>query len=268
MSILQNLVAASQLDESVLRQQARSRQAQWQSWLAPISDSQPTGSDPGYDDDFQRIREEVNKISGVDTVLICQLAGRRWLATTKISGVVTYYCWARLHQDGKLAWPMGWSCWQAGCNDMVMQLYPQRERSRKAALEWHGGTSYLRQSFTFSSCGGRTHWAVTVGALLLIDVTLSDDENQKHHGQIWNSGVATGSRLIERGSRCGWCRRRRRTGGWLKPSAREYEAPVLSQHHLGSGSAGPGREPLTAYLQGCSTRWLACRTSANEKPSS
>ncbi|MDR8378998.1 type VI secretion system protein TssA, partial [Acinetobacter baumannii] len=57
MSILQNLVAASQLDESVLRQQARSRQENWQSWLAPISDSQPTGDDPGYDDDFQRIRE-------------------------------------------------------------------------------------------------------------------------------------------------------------------------------------------------------------------
>ena len=74
MSILQNLVAASQLDESVLRQQARSRQAQWQSRLAPISDAQPTGDDPGYDDDFQRIRDEVNKISGVDTELICQLA--------------------------------------------------------------------------------------------------------------------------------------------------------------------------------------------------
>ncbi|VTN23739.1 type VI secretion-associated protein [Klebsiella pneumoniae] len=74
MSILQNLVAASQLDESVLRQQARSRQAQWQSWLAPVSDAQPTGDDPGYDDDFQRIRDEVNKISGVDTELICQLA--------------------------------------------------------------------------------------------------------------------------------------------------------------------------------------------------
>ncbi|MCS6037810.1 type VI secretion system ImpA family N-terminal domain-containing protein [Klebsiella pneumoniae subsp. pneumoniae] len=64
------------MDESVLRQQARSRQAQWQSWLAPISDAQPTGDDPGYDDDFQRIRDEVNKISGVDTELICQLAGR------------------------------------------------------------------------------------------------------------------------------------------------------------------------------------------------
>lgn len=86
--------------------------------LAPISDSQPTGSDPGYDDDFQRIREEVNKISGVDTVLICQLAGQL-LATTKDIRIVTYYCWARLHRDGKLAWPMGWSCWQACCNDMV-----------------------------------------------------------------------------------------------------------------------------------------------------
>ncbi len=118
MSILQNLVAASQLDESVLRQQARSRQAHWQSWLAPISDSQPTGSDPGYDDDFQRIREEVNKISGVDTELICQLAGQL-LATTKDIRIVTYYCWARLHRTGKLAWPMGWSCWQACCNDMV-----------------------------------------------------------------------------------------------------------------------------------------------------
>lgn len=107
MSILQNLVAASQLDESVLRQQARSRQAQWQSWLAPISDSQPTGSDPGYDDDFQRIREEVNKISGVDTVLICQLAGQL-LATTKDIRIVTYYCWARF-APGRGSWLGRWA---------------------------------------------------------------------------------------------------------------------------------------------------------------
>ncbi|MCS5781101.1 type VI secretion system ImpA family N-terminal domain-containing protein [Klebsiella pneumoniae subsp. pneumoniae] len=95
------------MDESVLRQQARSRQAQWQSWLAPISDSQPTGSDPGYDDDFQRIREEVNKISGVDTVLICQLAGQL-LATTKDIRIVTYYCWARLHR-GRGSWLGRWA---------------------------------------------------------------------------------------------------------------------------------------------------------------
>ena len=130
MGILQNLVAASQLDESVLRQQARSRQAQWQSWLSPISDSQPTGSDPGYDDDFQRIREEVNKISGVDTVLICQLAGQL-LATTKISGLLPITAGPVCTRTGKLAWPMGWSCWQACCNDMVCSFIRSATSSRK-----------------------------------------------------------------------------------------------------------------------------------------
>ena len=106
MSILQNLVAASQLDESVLRQQARSRQAQWQSWLAPISDAQPTGDDPGYDDDFQRIREEVNKISGVDTELICQLAEKLLTQTCKDLRVITFYVWARLQRRRALR------CWR------------------------------------------------------------------------------------------------------------------------------------------------------------
>lgn len=83
MSILQNLVAASQLDESVLRQQAVTSGAV-AVWLAPISDAQPTGDDPGYDDDFQRIRDEVNKISGVDTELICQLAEKLLTQTCRI----------------------------------------------------------------------------------------------------------------------------------------------------------------------------------------
>lgn len=74
MSILQNLVAACQADEIQLRQQAQARTENWQPWLAPVSVASPTGEDPGYDDDFQRIREEVNKLSGIDTGLICTLA--------------------------------------------------------------------------------------------------------------------------------------------------------------------------------------------------
>ncbi|HDU9761875.1 TPA: type VI secretion system ImpA family N-terminal domain-containing protein, partial [Klebsiella pneumoniae] len=165
MSILQNLVAASQLDESVLRQQARSRQAQWQSWLAPISDSQPTGSDPGYDDDFQRIREEVNKISGVDTVLICQLAGQL-LATTKDIRIVTYYCWARLHQDGEAGLADGLELLAGLLQRYGMQLYPQRDRSRKAALEWLAGTRILDSLSLFPEVV-REDARRTVGALLL-----------------------------------------------------------------------------------------------------
>jgi len=81
MDILQNLVAACQADETLLRQQAQARTENWQPWLAPVSATCPAGEDPGYDDDFQRIREEVNKLSGIDTGLICTLA-EKLLATT------------------------------------------------------------------------------------------------------------------------------------------------------------------------------------------
>ena len=70
MDALQNLVVACQADETLLRQQAQSRMESWQSWLTPISEINPTGEDPGYDDDFQRIREEVNKLSGIRRGLI------------------------------------------------------------------------------------------------------------------------------------------------------------------------------------------------------
>lgn len=48
--------------------------AQWASWLLPITAENPLGDDPSYHDDFERIREEVNKLSGADTDLICTLA--------------------------------------------------------------------------------------------------------------------------------------------------------------------------------------------------
>lgn len=101
MDALLNLVVACQADETLLRQQAQSRMESWQRWLTPISEINPTGEDPGYDDDFQRIREEVNKLSGIDTGLICQLAEKVLTTEAKDVRVATYYCWARLHQDGE-----------------------------------------------------------------------------------------------------------------------------------------------------------------------
>ncbi|WP_230492942.1 type VI secretion system domain-containing protein [Martelella alba] len=83
MSTLQNLVAASQADETQRRQQAQTRTENWQSWFAPVSDASPAGGDPGYDDDFQRTREGVNKLSGIDTGLICTFAEKLLTTTAK-----------------------------------------------------------------------------------------------------------------------------------------------------------------------------------------
>lgn len=58
-------------------------------------------ANPGYDDDFQLMREEVNKLSGADADLICTLAEKLLTTTTKDIRVATYYAWARLHREGE-----------------------------------------------------------------------------------------------------------------------------------------------------------------------
>lgn len=118
----------------MLRQQAQSRMESWQRWLTPISEINPTGEDPGYDDDFQRIREEVNKLSSIDTGLICQLAEKVLITVAKDVRVATYYCWARLHQDGETGFAEGLELLAGLLTQYGTQLHPQRERSRKADL--------------------------------------------------------------------------------------------------------------------------------------
>ena len=118
----------------MLRQQAQSRMESWQRWLTPISEINPTGEDPGYDDDFQRIREEVNKLSGIDTGLICQLAEKVLITVAKDVRVATYYCWARLHQYGETGFAEGLELLAGLLTQYGTQLHPQRERSRKADL--------------------------------------------------------------------------------------------------------------------------------------
>src|SRR5437868_6768969 len=64
---------------SLARQQAE----RWQPWLQPISADSPVGEDPGYDDDFQRMREEVNKLSGADAERVVQMAEKLLIHTCK-----------------------------------------------------------------------------------------------------------------------------------------------------------------------------------------
>jgi type VI secretion system protein VasJ len=115
MSTLQNLVAACQADETSCEAGAGTHES-WQPWLAPVSDTRPTGEDPGYDDDFQRIREEVNKLSGIDTGLICTLAEKLLTTTAKDIRIATYYCWARCTRTAKPALPKGLNCWRDCCS--------------------------------------------------------------------------------------------------------------------------------------------------------
>jgi type VI secretion system protein VasJ len=115
---------------------AREQAGRWQHWLQPISSDSPVGQDPGYDDDFQRIREEVNKLSGADAEQVIQLAEKLLTHTCKDLRVATYYLWARLHKEGDMGLADGLSLLAALVERYAIDLLPARPNSRKVALEW------------------------------------------------------------------------------------------------------------------------------------
>ncbi|MCW8278238.1 type VI secretion system protein TssA [Pseudomonas sp. PCH199] len=108
----------------------------WQAWLHPISDESPVGEDPGYDDDFQRMREEVNKLSGADVDQVAQLAEKLLTQRCKDLRVATYYLWARLHKAGEAGLADGLSLLAALVERFADGVLPARPNSRKLALEW------------------------------------------------------------------------------------------------------------------------------------
>lgn len=150
---------------------ARQEIARWDAWLLPVSAESPAGSDPGYDDDFERMREEVNKLSGADTELICTLAEKLLMTVCKDVRVATYYLWARLHKEGG----KGLADALALLAGMLIQyqdtLLPERTNSRKAAIEWLAGQRVL-DSLSLYPEVERQEFSRAVALLISIQQTL------------------------------------------------------------------------------------------------
>ncbi|EIK93351.1 type VI secretion-associated protein [Pseudomonas sp. M47T1] len=122
---------------------ARDQAERWQPWLLPISADSPVGEDPGYDDDFQRMREEVNKLSGADAERVVQLAEKLLTHTCKDLRVGTYYLWARLQKDGEAGLADGLTLLAALVERYAAEVLPARPNSRKMALEWLASSKVL-----------------------------------------------------------------------------------------------------------------------------
>jgi len=256
MSTLQNLVTTCQADETHLRQQAQARTENWQAWLAPLSNTCPTGEDPGYNDDFQRIREEVNKISGIDTGLICTLAKKLLTATTKDIRIATYYCWARLHQDGETGFAEGLELLAGLLQCYGTQLHPRRERSRKPALEWLAGSRVL-DSLSLWPEVVRDDALRTTGALLCIRDSL-EAESKASRPELNALYSALESRLVKAGgvdaavpqNACN------KVQPQTSMHTTEPDMPVLSRITSGQDLLTQART-LTGYLREQPNGWLA-----------
>lgn len=122
---------------------ARQQSARWDGWLLPVSADFPVGHDPGYDDDFQRMRGEVNKLSGADADLVIQLGEKLLKHSCKDLRVGTYYLWARLHKHGEAGLADGLDLLAAMIERYSNEVLPARANSRRMALEWLAGNKVL-----------------------------------------------------------------------------------------------------------------------------
>ncbi|MGC6031490.1 type VI secretion system ImpA family N-terminal domain-containing protein, partial [Enterobacter kobei] len=83
MATLNALLTACQAERDPLMEQTQQRLALWDNWLLPVSEDAPCGEDPGYDDDFQQLREEMDRLSGIDPEQICRLCEKLLTTVTK-----------------------------------------------------------------------------------------------------------------------------------------------------------------------------------------
>ncbi|MEI2264059.1 type VI secretion system protein TssA [Erwinia sp. CGal63] len=195
MATIHSLLSACQAAEEELTEQTQARIALWDNWLAPLAPDNPTGEDPGYDDDFQQMREEVNKLSGANTDLVCQLAEKLLTTTAKDIRVATYYIWARLHRDGESGLADGLELLAGLLRRFASGLHPQRDRSRKAAIEWLCSSRILDSLSLYPEVVKKDTLRIA-GALWLTEQTFADDANRPMLGALYQ---ALENRLMKAG---------------------------------------------------------------------
>jgi len=130
---------------------ARSTQVNWDAWLQPIIELHPgdvatlaaqVGEDPGYDDGFLAIKEQVAKLSDVDDTLIIDTAERLLKHSAKDVRVAVYYLYGRMRRDGAEGVASGFELLSAIIDRFGTDLLPARVETRKAALEWLAGSTF------------------------------------------------------------------------------------------------------------------------------
>ncbi|WP_329911755.1 type VI secretion system protein TssA [Serratia quinivorans] len=158
---------------------ARDALSFWDNWLRPLGSEQETGDDPAYDDNFQLMREEINKLSGTDPHLLCELAEKCLCESAKDVRVVTWYIQARLSRDGEKGLSEGLLLMAAMLSRYGRRCHPQRPNARKAALEWLNSTKVLDTLSLWPEVD-RDDAGLTVGAVDLLTSAVADwPDNEK-----------------------------------------------------------------------------------------
>lgn len=174
MAIAKALLALCLPDEtqqSALLARQQNSLSQWDSWLQPLAEGDGAGGDPAYDDDFQLMREEINKLSGTDPEKLRQLAEKIICHTARDLRVVTWYTFARLQQEGESGLCAGLQLLAAMLTRYAGRCHPRRINARKSALEWLNSTK-IQDALALWPDATREQTSQTAAVLSLLDSLL------------------------------------------------------------------------------------------------
>ncbi|WP_449433884.1 type VI secretion system protein TssA [Pseudomonas putida] len=229
---------------------ARQQAQCWDPWLQPIGCDAPVGEDPAYEDEFQRMREEVNKLSGADVDLVIQLAQSLLERTCKDLRVATYYLWARLHKDGEAGLADGLSLLAALVARYTADILPTRANSRTLAVEWLASNKVL-DSLSLYPQVVKEQAQRSVAALVWLDSSLCTwPENQRPNLGALYSALTT--RLTQSGGIDAIVPQTSAKHFTSDQSAQPSAAPIKSGRDL----LDSGRS-LARYLRDRPEGWLA-----------
>jgi type VI secretion system protein VasJ len=107
----------------------------WDAWRQPLASNGGVGRDPGYEDAFFALREETQKLSGIDDALIVRSCEQLIRETGKDLRLAGYYAFARLRQDGPAGFADGLELAAALVDRFGEALLPARAEAKKGALE-------------------------------------------------------------------------------------------------------------------------------------
>ncbi|KVG28070.1 type VI secretion system protein TssA [Burkholderia diffusa] len=124
-------------------QLVRARLDTWGAWLEPLAGNGGVGRDPGYEDTFFELREETQKLSGIDDGMIVRSCEQLVKETGKDLRLAGYFAFARLRQDGPVGFADGLELAAALVDRFGEAVLPERAEAKKGALEMLATTRML-----------------------------------------------------------------------------------------------------------------------------
>ncbi|CAB3749517.1 type VI secretion system protein TssA [Paraburkholderia humisilvae] len=118
----------------------------WDGWLQPFASDgggAPVGRDPGYEDAFFELKDEANKLSGIDDASIIRSCEQLTKETGKDLRLASYYTFARLRQDGPAGFADGLELTAALIDRFGEAILPARAEAKKGALDMLATTRML-----------------------------------------------------------------------------------------------------------------------------